>query len=93
MSEYYSSQKNDCKGDKRKKDKCGCGTVIVSFAIAADFPILFSSNTGNVDASCSNLLTVGSNVTFALQCLFEDGFEIVAFTATEAATTYTLSKC
>ena len=93
MSEYYSSRKNDCNGEKRKKDNCGCGTVIVSFTSAAGFPILFSSTAGNVDSTCSAALAVGSNVIFALQCLFEDGFEIVAFTANGAVNTYTLTNC
>ena len=92
MSEYYSSKKHDCCGNKRKKD-CGCGTVIVSFTSAAGFPITLSSTAGNVDSTCSAALAVGNNVIFALQCLFEDDFKVVAFTANGAVNTYTLTNC
>ena len=92
MSEYYSSKKNNSCDEKRKRD-CGCGTIIVSFTSAADFPILFSSTAGNVDSVCSAALAVGNNAIFALQCLFEDGFEVVAFTANGAVNTYTLTNC
>lgn len=82
-----------CEYYPRKKDNCGCSTVIVTFTSAAGFPITFSTNAGNVPSACLALLTVGSNVVFALQCLFEDGFEVVAFTANGALNTYTLKKC
>ena len=80
-SEYYP----------RKKDNCGCSTVIVTFTSADGYPITFSASAGSV--SCLALLTVGFNAVNALQCLFEDGFKIVAFTANGAENTYTLKKC
>ncbi|HLG27902.1 MAG TPA: hypothetical protein VI423_08970 [Paenisporosarcina sp.] len=90
MSSDYYPRKNSCD----KKERCSGDTVNVTFtAGVSTFPITASSVSGNVDSACIGLLTPTLNVTPALACLFEDGFEIVAFTSNAAAVTYTLRRC
>ena len=85
----------------KRKDKDDCGdeqcrgdTVIITFTSNEDqFPIVFSDFAGRV-GPCQALLSPGNSVTPALQCLFKQGFDIVAFTSRpNPEVTYTLRRC
>jgi hypothetical protein len=65
-------------------------TVILTFGSnQANYPITNSDFSGSV-GPCQALLAPGMSATDALQCLFTQGFEIVAFTSNGNAITYTL---
>jgi hypothetical protein len=89
---------SDHHSKKRKDDCCDevCSgdTVIITFTSNVDqFPIIFSDFAGSV-GPCQALLTPGNSVTPALQCLFKQGFDILAFTSrSNPEVTYTLRRC